>query len=212
MSSTTSPSSSSIPRPSPSNAVSTLKNVHWDPTVNGWVFDNGWQRSFSGQSLARDGYQTFTVTTFPEIREQPAYFKKEYKPSDEMSYPELRDYIADLRQSGFDTIALRVQLDNKLATPVITLVMAVLAVPFALLMGKRGGLAGIATAIGVAIAYYSVAAAIFTLHGQRQYLPPHARGLGARPPLRHRRHLPPPPHPHLTPKHIQVTLRRVPHS
>ncbi len=153
------------------------ETVHWDPDVNGWVFENGWQRTFT-PTLQEDGepgekvdYQPFTVSTFPEIREQPSYFKKEYKPSDEMSYAELRDYIADLRQSGFDTVQLRVQLDNKLAVPVITLVMAILAVPFALFMGKRPGLAGIATAIGVAIAYWSVAA-IFSSMGDVNTFPP----------------------------------------
>jgi lipopolysaccharide export LptBFGC system permease protein LptF len=49
-----------------------------------------------------------------------------------------------------------VQLNVKLAYPLITLVMAVLAIPFALTMGKRGSLTGIATAIGVAIAYWVV--------------------------------------------------------
>jgi lipopolysaccharide export LptBFGC system permease protein LptF len=34
--------------------------------------------------------------------------------------------------------------------------MAILAIPFALSMGKRGGLAGIATAIGLAISYWIV--------------------------------------------------------
>jgi len=34
--------------------------------------------------------------------------------------------------------------------------MAVMAIPFALSMGKRGSLTGIATAIGVAIAYWVV--------------------------------------------------------
>jgi LPS export ABC transporter permease LptG/LPS export ABC transporter permease LptF len=154
--------------------------VHWDSNVNGWIFENGWQRTFAdktvGGALVRTvaAYQPITVTTFPEIREQPAYFKKEYKPSDEMSYPELRDYIADLRQSGsmgFDTVSLRVELDDKLAVPVITLVMAILAVPFALVMGKRGGLAGIAIAIGVAIAYYSVSA-VFTSMGDVNTFPP----------------------------------------
>ncbi len=75
-----------------------------------------------------------------------------------MSYGELSKYIADLSQSGFDTVKLRVQLANKLAVPAITLVMAIIAVPFAVSMGKRGGLAGIATAIGVAIGYWVVAA------------------------------------------------------
>jgi LPS export ABC transporter permease LptG/LPS export ABC transporter permease LptF len=145
------------------------ESVRWDPTVNRWVFDKGWQRSFKGQTKAN--YRTFAVDTFPEITEPPSYFKKEATPSDEMSYSELTKYIADLQQSGFDTIKLQVQLANKLAVPAITLVMAIIAVPFAVSMGKRGGLAGIATAIGVAIAYW-VVAGIFSSMGDINTLPP----------------------------------------
>ena len=145
------------------------KSVRWDPNVNRWIFDNGWQRTFSGETIA--GYQTFPVATFPEIKEQPGYFIKEDTPSDEMSYGELNNYIADLRQSGFDTIKLSVQLENKLAVPAITLVMAILAVPFAVSMGKRRGLVGIAAAIGVAIAYW-VIALIFSSLGNIATLPP----------------------------------------
>jgi lipopolysaccharide export LptBFGC system permease protein LptF len=88
-----------------------------------------------------------------------------------MNYNELTADIADLSQSGFDTIRLRVQLERKLADPVITLVMAILAVPFALSMGKRGGLAGVATAIAVAISYF-VVAGIFNSMGDIDTLPP----------------------------------------
>jgi LPS export ABC transporter permease LptG/LPS export ABC transporter permease LptF len=143
--------------------------VHWDPSVNRWIFDNGWQRTFNGETIA--SYQPFTVATFPEIAEQPAYFKKEDKPSDEMSYGELSNYIADLKQSGFDTVLFRVQLDSKIAYPVITLVMAVLAVPFALTMGKHGSRAGIAIAIGFAIGYWIVSG-IFSSLGDVNKLPP----------------------------------------
>ncbi len=145
------------------------KNVRWDPTIHNWLFEDGWQRSFSGETIA--SYQPFTVSTFPEIREQPGYFKKEYKLSDEMSYTELDKYIADLRQSGFDTVKLHVQLENKLSVPAITLVMAILAVPFAVSMGKRGGLVGIATAIGVGIAYLGTAS-LFSSMGEISTLPP----------------------------------------
>jgi len=129
-------------------------SASWDSKVNGWVFENGWQRTFASESVAT--YQPFTISTFPEIHEQPSYFKKEDRQSQEMSYSELSDYIADLKQSGFDTTRLRVQLDRKIAYPLITLVMAVLAIPFALSAGKRGSLAGMGTAIGVAIAYWVV--------------------------------------------------------
>jgi LPS export ABC transporter permease LptG/LPS export ABC transporter permease LptF len=144
-------------------------SVTWDPSVNQWVFDNGWQRTFSGETIAN--YQTFPVATFPEIREQPSYFNKEDKPSDEMSYSELSRYIAELSQSGFNTVLLRVQLDRKLADPAITLIMAVLAVPFAVTMGKRRGLAGVATAIGVAISYW-VVSGVFSSMGNISTLPP----------------------------------------
>jgi LPS export ABC transporter permease LptG/LPS export ABC transporter permease LptF len=128
--------------------------AHWDPQIHGWIFEHGWQRSFNGDAITN--YQTFEVTTFPEIREIPQYFKKETRPSQEMSFSELQRYIRDLRQSGFDTMRLRVQLNRKLAQPLITLVMAILAVPFALSMGRRGSLAGIGIAIGMAIAYMFV--------------------------------------------------------
>ncbi len=141
--------------------------VHWDDT-NGWIFENGWQRSFSGPSIT--SYQPFTVSTFPEIHEQPSYFKKEDRQSQEMSYTELASYINDLKQSGFDTMRLRVQLNRKLAYPLMTLVMAILAIPFSLFAGKRGSIAGMGTAIGVAIAYW-VIAGIFENLGNVNSLP-----------------------------------------
>jgi LPS export ABC transporter permease LptG/LPS export ABC transporter permease LptF len=143
-------------------------SAQWDPHVNNWVFDNGWQRTFSGETIS--SYQPFTVATFPEIREQPAYFKKEYIPSQEMSYTELSRYITDLKQSGFDTKRLSVQLNKKIAYPLITLVMAIIAIPFALSMGKKGSLTGVATAIGLAITYW-VVALIFESLGNVNTLP-----------------------------------------
>ena len=143
--------------------------ARWDPILDQWVFDNGWERSFKGDEIST--YQPFVLSTFPEIREQPQYFKKEELLSSEMSFNELAAYIHDLGQSGFDTMRLRVQLNRKLAYPLITLVMAVLAVPFALSMGRRGSLAGIAVAIGVAIAYF-VVDGTFEAMGSVNILPP----------------------------------------
>ena len=143
-------------------------SARWDPQIEKWVFEHGWERDFNGDEISN--YSPFELNTFPEIREQPQYFKKEVRLSTEMSFEELSAYIRDLRQSGFDTIRLRVQLNRKLAYPIITLVMAVLAVPFALSMGKRGSLAGIGVAIGVAITYFVVSGA-FEAMGNVNLLP-----------------------------------------
>ena len=144
-------------------------SARWDDSINGWVFENGWTRTFAENAVT--SYVPFKIDTFPEIREQPGYFKKEDRQSQEMSYTELSGYIDDLRQSGFDTTRLRVQLNRKLAYPLVTLVMAMLAIPFSLTAGKRGSIAGIGTAVGVAIAFW-VIGGIFENLGNVNSLPP----------------------------------------
>jgi len=105
------------------------------------------------------------------LSEQPSYFKKEVKQSSEMNYEELRRYIHDLQQSGFDVVRLRVQLQKKFAFPIITLIMAILAVPFSLSAGKRGTIAGVAVAVGVAVVYWTVSG-LFEAMGNISQLPP----------------------------------------
>ena len=87
-----------------------------------------------------------------------------------MNFGQLDRYIGDLRQSGFDTMRLRVALWHKLAYPLVAVVMAVLAIPFALSMGRRGSLTGIAVAIAVALAYF-VVDGLFGAMGNVNYLP-----------------------------------------
>jgi lipopolysaccharide export LptBFGC system permease protein LptF len=88
-----------------------------------------------------------------------------------MSYEELSAYIKDLQQSGFDVVRLRVALQRKIAYPLITMVMAVLAFPFALSVGKRGALTGVATAVVIGLVYW-VTAALFEAMGNVSQLPP----------------------------------------
>jgi LPS export ABC transporter permease LptG/LPS export ABC transporter permease LptF len=142
--------------------------VFWDPATGSWRFQNGWQRDIDGTNITE--YRQFLQTSFSEIHEDPGYFEKEEKQSQEMNFGQLDRYIGDLTQSGFDTMKLRVQLWHKLAYPFITVVMAVLAIPFALSMGRRGSLEGVAGAIAVALAYF-VADSLFGALGNVNYLP-----------------------------------------
>jgi len=142
--------------------------AHWEPTLKKWVFENGWVRSLNGPSIQE--FRTFDVSTFKVLAEDPSYFKKEVRQSSEMDYEQLRNYIQDLQQSGFDTVRLKVQLQKKLAFPLITLVMAVLAIPFSA-QGRRGGaLAGVAIALGIAVVYW-VTAGLFEAMGNANQLP-----------------------------------------
>ena len=141
--------------------------VYWDTRRSTWRFVNGWERDIEGNNTR---YSEFTGTSFAEIHEDPGYFKKENLQSQEMNFGQLNSYIKDLRQSGFDTMRLRVALWHKLAYPLIAIVMAVLAIPFALSMGRRGSLTGIAVAIAVALAYW-VVDGLFGAMGNVNYLP-----------------------------------------
>jgi lipopolysaccharide export LptBFGC system permease protein LptF len=142
--------------------------VYWDSDHDIWRFQNGWVRDMKGAETT--GYREFKQLTFSEIHEDPGYFTKENWQSQEMNFPQLSSYIKDLRQSGFDTMRLRVALWHKLAYPLIAIVMAVLAIPFALSMGRRGSLSAIAIAIGVALAYW-VIDGLFGAMGNVNYLP-----------------------------------------
>ena len=80
--------------------------AHWADSMSRWIFEQGWKRSLQGAAIA--GYRSFDVSTFPEISEEPSYFKKEVKQYSEMNYDELRRYIRDLQQSGFDVVRLKI--------------------------------------------------------------------------------------------------------
>ncbi|MBV9670565.1 MAG: LptF/LptG family permease, partial [Acidobacteriales bacterium] len=139
-----------------------------------WVLEDGWARRFSDSSqgaAAIADYRTFRVTSFDELDESPSYFKKEVKQSMEMDFGELRHYIADLQQSGFEVVRLRVQLYRKLAYPAITFVMALLAVPFALSSGRKAALTGVAAGVGIAVVY-TLVSGLFEAMGNVNYLPP----------------------------------------
>jgi LPS export ABC transporter permease LptG/LPS export ABC transporter permease LptF len=144
------------------------KRTAWDVDSGTWHFENGWVRDIHGANVT--AYRTFLETNFSEIGATPDYFKKENLQSQEMNFGQLAHYIHDLRQSGFDTKRLSVALWQKLSYPLIAVVMAVLAIPFALSMGRRGSITGVAVAIGVALAYY-VVDLLFGAMGNVNYLP-----------------------------------------
>jgi LPS export ABC transporter permease LptF/LPS export ABC transporter permease LptG len=145
------------------------ERAHWAESMSRWVYEQGWERSLHSSAIV--SYHPFDVATFPELGETPAYFKKEVKQYSEMNYEELHRYIRDLQQSGFDVVRLRVQLHQKLSYPLITLVMAILAVPFALSSAKKGAITGVAVALGIAVVY-TVVSRLFEAMGDLSQLPP----------------------------------------
>src|SRR5246500_689427 len=142
--------------------------AHWADNLNRWVYEQGWERALNISAIAN--YRPFEVATFPALHETPGYFKKEVKQYTEMNYTELRRYIRDLQQSGFDVVRLRMQLHEKLSYPLITLIVAILAIPFSMSTGKRGAITGVAVGIAVVV-FYIVVTRFFEAMGHQSLLP-----------------------------------------
>jgi LPS export ABC transporter permease LptF/LPS export ABC transporter permease LptG len=141
----------------------------WEASIHGWILENGWSRDLNGDRVTN--YTPFSVQTFKELTEEPAYFKKEVKPSEQMSTLELHRYIADLSQSGFDVVRLSVQFYHKFSYPLIAFVVTLIGIPFSFTMGGKGALTGIAVSIGIAIVYWSTSS-LFEIMGNLSQLPP----------------------------------------
>jgi len=142
------------------------RQARWDDGIQGWVFTNGWTRQFQG--AVATSYQPFLVASFPGLPESPQYFATDARQGSQMSFGELHRYIGALRASGYTVGRLSITLWKKLAYPLITVIMALLAFPFALTVGRRGTLLGVSVGIMVAITYWSTASLLEALGNLNQ--------------------------------------------
>ena len=143
--------------------------ARWLDPEKTWVLESGWVRDFSEGAVAR--YAPFQVTSLPELSEPPSYFSREVIQAFQMSWRDLRHYIDGLHRAGFDVSTLTVQWHKKIAYPLIAPISMMLAIPFALFVGSRGAVGGIALGVGIGIAYWAIAALTEAMGGIGQ-LPP----------------------------------------
>jgi len=122
-----------------------------------WNGQDGWAREFTTTRRKDVVRSAMNYTPFGERDlglEPPEYFKTEAPDAAKMTYGQLSRYITQLKASGFDAVPQMVQLRRKVAFPFVTLIMTLLAVPFAVTTGRRGALYGIGVGIVVAIVYW----------------------------------------------------------
>jgi LPS export ABC transporter permease LptF/LPS export ABC transporter permease LptG len=132
------------------------EKARWEPTLQTWIFENGWSRQDPGGR--HEKFENFTgkTATFQELYEKPDYFLQEVLQDQQMNYQQLAAYIRELQRSGIDTITLQVSFYRKFALPLFALVMAIISVPFAFLAGNRGAMAGVGVSFAIAIAYWTI--------------------------------------------------------
>jgi LPS export ABC transporter permease LptG/LPS export ABC transporter permease LptF len=116
-----------------------------------WQARDGWVREFDRQEEQR-AYRPVERTDL--FVEPPQYFMTEQTPAERMSYAQLKRYIVELRASGINVTEHEVELYRKVSFPWVTLIMTLIALPFAVTTGRRGAMYGIGLGIVLALVYW----------------------------------------------------------
>jgi LPS export ABC transporter permease LptF/LPS export ABC transporter permease LptG len=129
-----------------------VRRAQW--VSDGWEMWGGIARQIGASQQVQSRSFDHRVMELPEHIDD---FIRVQKLPDAMSFRELRAYVAKLRDGGHQVGTYLVQLYSKLSFPLVHLIMALVAIPFALATPRSGGRAvGIGVAIVVAVAYWMV--------------------------------------------------------
>jgi LPS export ABC transporter permease LptG len=133
-----------------------------------WLLDRGWQRDFNTTAHT----SSYAPITSAKARFEAAdYFATEKREPEMMNFVQLRDYIKELQASGYNVLEHQVWLQRKIAFPFVTLVMTLIAVPFAVTTGRRGAMYGIGVGIVLALVYWTMIS-VFAAFGQGGLISP----------------------------------------
>jgi LPS export ABC transporter permease LptG/LPS export ABC transporter permease LptF len=126
--------------------------AQWTP--EGWRLTDGVFRRVGPQN--RVSSELFDSRLLPLPEHIDDFIQVQNAP-DTMSFLELRAYVTRLREGGHRVTRYLVQLYSKLSFPLVHVIMALVAIPFALVSPRSGGRAtGIGVAIVIAVGYWVV--------------------------------------------------------
>lgn len=155
------------------------KRAAWTNGV--WTFYDVWENTYAAGTgaLTRNLFAALPVREFSET---PKQIRSEIKISERLSkrrakraelpLVEVFDYLRfhpDLQ--GKDRAWFYTQLHGRLATPWTCLVVVLIAIPFGAAFGRRNVFVGVASSIGICLAYYFVLLGSLAL-GSGGYMPP----------------------------------------
>jgi LPS export ABC transporter permease LptF/LPS export ABC transporter permease LptG len=139
------------------------------------VYRDGWTRDYaaaSGPAFSRSAAGRVDTARDMDVLRAP------WQEPLRMTFGGLRRYTAEVRAMGFPAVRLRAELAQKVSLPFVSLIMALLAVPFGFRMGRKGALVGVGLSVVIAMAYWGTYA-LFRSLGSAGELPPLLGAWGA---------------------------------
>jgi lipopolysaccharide export system permease protein len=121
------------------------------------IWENGVWKIREGiiQEIYGDG--DYKLAKFDElyldIPETPETFVKVARSPDDMSYHELKRFAEEVQQEGYDNTQYIVDLNTKRAFPLISFILAIIGIPLAFRLQRRGLPLAITAGIGLCFLY-----------------------------------------------------------
>jgi len=115
-----------------------------------WEGEQGWTQRFQVKDQAT---RTIFVKSPLDLSPVSEFQRTQVDPGN-LKFTELRDHVKLLRASGYNVAQQEVEVHKKIAFPLVTIVMTLLAVPFGVTIGRSGALYGIGVAIMLSFTYW----------------------------------------------------------
>jgi lipopolysaccharide export system permease protein len=140
-------------------------------TDKSWQAHDALVREFNPLTglLTRE-YSTNTIQV--DLNKTPEDFSSTEHEAEELSYAELRDISRQLKKAGLNNSHYLVDMHSKLAQPLVSLIMALLGIPFALQKSRNINLGlGISLCIMIGMAFFVTQSTLIAF-GYAEILPP----------------------------------------
>jgi LPS export ABC transporter permease LptG/LPS export ABC transporter permease LptF len=116
-----------------------------------WQVTQGWTRKLGDKD---EVLSTTPIVNETREFETAAYYGIEQPDPKYMRLGDLRRYTDRMVAGGYEMFSQQVWLARRNAFPFATLIMTLIAVPFAVTIGRGGAMAGVAVGIGLALVYW----------------------------------------------------------
>jgi LPS export ABC transporter permease LptF/LPS export ABC transporter permease LptG len=116
-----------------------------------WKATQGWSREWAANG---DFVSLKPIAGETRVFQAAEYYGIQQPDPQYMAFEDLRQYTARMVASGYNMFKEQVWIARRLAFPTATLIMTLIAVPFAVTIGRGGAMAGIAVGISLALVYW----------------------------------------------------------
>src|SRR5262245_56974815 len=120
-------------------------------TKGGWKAERGWVQTFSANN--RSTQQAFATRRL-DLDPPDRFSSLQNQDTRMMTFGQLRDHINERATQGQAVVEPRMNLQQRIAFPMVAVVMTILGVPFGATTGRRGSLYGIGLALILGVAYW----------------------------------------------------------